>query len=270
MDKKYKMVVSDFDGTLTGGRDSAVGEKTLKAINDFTSSGGIFAVCTGRMITSILPVVRGMGLKGIVAAYQGSVIADIATGKLLRAEGFSFSDALKVCRVMEEAGLDIHLYTLNELFTNYYNERLAYYEKVCGVKAAHMAGKLSDMIAFGTSVIKLAATFPPEKQEEVLSLLNEKLGDEFYVTSSAKILAEVMPKSHNKGEAVKFLCGYYGVEKEDVIAIGDNYNDLPLLKAAGRGIAVENAEEALKAAADEVTFSSTDDGVGYIIEKYCM
>lgn len=270
MDKKYKMVISDFDGTLTGGKDSEVGAKTLENIREFRAAGGIFAVCTGRMITSILPVVKKMGLSGIVAAYQGSVIADIETGRLLRAEGFSMPDALKVCRVMEEEGLDIHLYTLNDLFTNYYNERLSYYEKICGVKAVRMAGKLSDMIPFGVGVIKLAATFPPEKQSEVLSRLNERLGDVFYITSSAKILAEVMPKSHNKGEAVKFLCDYYKVDKSDVIAIGDNYNDLPMLKAAGLGIAVENAEEALKAEADEVTFASSDDGVGYIIEKYCL
>lgn len=270
MNKKYKMVISDFDGTLTGGKDSFVAESTLSAINAFRAAGGIFAVCTGRMTSSILPVARKMGLSGLAAAYQGSVIADITTGKVVRAQGFTYGEALKVCRVMEELALNIHLYTMDDLYTNYYNERLSYYEQVCAVKAIRAAGKLSDIISPDMRVIKLAATFPPEEQARVLKILNERLGDEFYITSSAKILAEVMPKGQNKGEAVKFLAAHYGVDISDVIALGDNYNDLPMLKAAGKGVAVGNAEEGLKAVADEVTLTSTEGGVGYIIKKYCL
>lgn len=269
MNKKYKMVISDFDGTLTGGKDSLVGENTLSAIRALQAAGGIFAVCTGRMLTSILPVVRKIGLSGPVASYQGSVIADIQTGELLRADGFDEATALSVCRFMEENGLDIHLYTMDTLYTNYYNERLAYYEQVCAVKAVQKE-KLSDCIPSLGRVIKLAATFPPERLPYVMGLLDKRFGAELYVTSSAKILAEIMPKNQNKGEAVKFIAAHYGVNLSDVIAVGDNYNDLPMLKAAGLGVAVGNAEEALKSAADDVAPPSWEDGVGYIINKYCL
>ncbi len=70
-----KLIVSDFDGTLLNSSHT-ISEKVKKAINEYVANGGIFAVCTGRMLKSILPRVRELGLKGLVVAYQGSVIAD--------------------------------------------------------------------------------------------------------------------------------------------------------------------------------------------------
>ena len=75
------LIVSDFDGTLLSTRQT-ISDNVKNAINEYIAAGGIFAVCTGRMLASILPRVRSLGLKGLVVAYQGAVIADIESGKL--------------------------------------------------------------------------------------------------------------------------------------------------------------------------------------------
>ena len=73
---KYKMFVSDFDGTLVRD-DGTVSRKNKETITRYTQKGGIFAVCTGRMTPSILPRVRELGLNGLVASFQGAVVTDI-------------------------------------------------------------------------------------------------------------------------------------------------------------------------------------------------
>ena len=71
---KCGLIVSDFDGTLLSTKQT-ISDNVKNAINEYVAAGGIFAVCTGRMLASILPRVRSLGLKGLVAAYQGTVIA---------------------------------------------------------------------------------------------------------------------------------------------------------------------------------------------------
>ncbi len=109
---KYKLFMSDFDGTLKCPTADAVSEKNLQAIARYRAAGGTFVVCTGRMLSSILPVLRGLGVsEGLVSAYQGATIADIATGKLLKDGAFEFDDALKTVRLLESLNQHVHVYT---------------------------------------------------------------------------------------------------------------------------------------------------------------
>lgn len=88
------------------------------------------------------------------------------------------------------------------------------------------------------------------------------------MTCSATVLIEISPISDNKGEAVKYLANHYGIPIEKTIAMGDNLNDLPMVKIAGLGVAVANATEKLKQAADFISVSNNDGAVAQIIEKF--
>ncbi len=267
---KYKLIVSDFDGTLARS-DGTVGEKTLRAIREYRSAGGVFAVCTGRMLPSILPEVKKLGLTGLLVSYQGSVVSDIETGEILRFVGFDKRAAVRVCKALEELKLNIHLYTIDTLYVNYRNEYLDRYESVCKIRSERVKGKLSSFIEQGDFVcIKLVAVTAEETLPAVFKAVSDRLGKEFYVTSSASILVEVTPKTHTKASGVNFLSEYYHIEKPEIIALGDNLNDLPMLQAAGLGVAVGNAVKELKDQADEVASSNDEDAVCRIIQKYGM
>ena len=82
------------------------------------------------------------------------------------------------------------------------------------------------------------------------------------------MLVELSPKGDDKGEALKFIAGHYNIPAESTVAIGDNLNDLPMIKAAGTGIAVANAVEEFKAFSDDVCPSCDDGGVADVIKKY--
>ncbi len=98
--------------------------------------------------------------------------------------------------------------------------------------------------------------------------LEEMHFDGCVVTKSADVLVEVINANYSKGTAVEFLAAHYGVPLEKTVAIGDQLNDVPMIEKAGLGIAVKNADEALKRRAHTFAFTNEEGAVGKIIEKY--
>ena len=139
-----KLIVSDFDGTLIDDNQQ-IPSAVKSAINGYVENGGIFAVCTGRMLCSILPRVRELGLKGLVIAYQGSVIADIESGKIIKRSGMPYESMVEICRTLEELNRPVNIYADNDLYTDIPkdNEFLQLYERIVGVEAEFIDGKLS-------------------------------------------------------------------------------------------------------------------------------
>ncbi len=265
------LIVSDFDGTLLT-NSHTVPQKVKSAIDEYVNAGGIFAVCTGRMLASILPQVRALGLKGLVAAYQGTVIADIESGKIIKNGGFSLEQAEEVCAVLEGRGEPINVYADNIMYTDLPedNELLNIYEKITGIYAQFVHGcKMSEFVRKNRLYCqKIVSVIMPDKKLPLYNYLVEKLGDRYEVTYSASVLVEVSPKGDDKGQALKYLANHYNVPIEKTVAVGDNLNDLPMIKAAGIGVAVDNAVPELKREASVVCASCNEGGVAEIIEKY--
>lgn len=259
---KYPLFLSDFDGTLVRA-DGTVSEANKRAIARYRAAGGVFAVCTGRGLTSILPRLKELGIDdGLVIAYQGATIADVATGNLLKDDGFSREDALKAVRLLEQNGRHVHVYTVDELYCNVDDEPLHFYEKICRVKAHIVADMpLSEYVERkGLRVVKALAMVEKQDRRPLMEWLTPRLGEGFYVTCSADFLVEVMPAGQTKAAAVDFLCRYYKIPREKCAAIGDQLNDLPMIARAGGRFAVANAEQALKDGATVVA-SVEEDGV---------
>ena len=264
------LIVSDFDGTLLSTRQT-ISDNVKNAINEYVAAGGIFAVCTGRMLASILPRVRSLGLKGLVAAYQGTVIADIESGRLIRNGGFSVKEGEEICRVLEDRGEAINVYADDVMYTTLPGDdkMLRAYEEVTGIEGVRIGCPMSEYVTLNKLCCqKIVSVVPPEKKRPLYDYLSGVFGGRFEVTYSAAVLVELSPKGDDKGEALKFIAKHYGIPIEKTVAIGDNLNDLPMIEAAGTGIAVENAVEDLKECADDVCPSCNDDGVAYVIKKY--
>ena len=259
---RYPLFLSDFDGTLVRA-DGTVSEENKRAIARYRRAGGVFAVCTGRGLASILPRLKELSLtEGLVVAYQGATIADIATGRLLRDDGFSREDAVRTARLLERLTRHVHVYTVDALYSNVRDEALALYEKICGVRAEVVTDMpLSRFIEErGLRVVKQLAMVEKEERAPLAARLSESLGAAFYVTCSADFLVEVMPAGQDKGSAVEFLCRHYHIPRAKCAAIGDQCNDLPMLRAAGGAFAVANAErEVLRGA--RVVASCEENGV---------
>lgn len=265
----YPLIISDFDGTLLRS-DGTIAPETREAIAGYVAAGGTFGICTGRMYTSILPRARELGLKGPVASYQGSVIADIESGKLLVDGYIPAEDAAEICRVFESMDLHIHLYELEHFYANRRDEALADYERVCNVKGEVV--ETEPLSAFvlrkRPKIRKVLAMVTAEEKQRVYRKAAELLGDRFYVTYSAAFLVEVTSKTYSKGTAVRFMAEHYRVPAEKTIAVGDSLNDLPMLEEAGLGLAVKNADRALKDKIRVFPYTNDENAVGRIISAY--
>lgn len=264
----YPLVISDFDGTLYRS-DGRVSDSTVQTILRYVNAGGAFAVSSGRALPSILPIVQRLGLKGIVAAYNGAVIADVETGKVLECNTMSVESGEEICKALEERGLHTHVYLPEEYYATARNEYLARYESLVKVKAIVPNEKLSVFLKNNRlQAIKILAVLEAEKRDAYMAELLDVFGDKYYITSGSKNLIEISRKDRSKGTAVQFIADYYQVPLEKTIAVGDALNDLPMLQTAGLGLAVKNAEKPLLENAKNFPYSNDEDAVAKIIEKY--
>ena len=264
----YPLVISDFDGTLYRS-DGRVSDSTIQTILRYVNAGGAFAVSSGRALPSILPIVQRLGLKGIVAAYNGAVIADVETGKVLECNTMSVESGEEICKALEERGLHTHVYLPEEYYATARNEYLARYESLVKVKAIVPNEKLSVFLKKNRlQAIKILAVLEAEKRDAYMAELLDVFGDKYYITSGSKNLIEISRKDRSKGTAVQFIADYYQVPLEKTIAVGDALNDLPMLQTAGLGLAVKNAEKPLLENAKIFPYSNDEDAVAKIIEKY--
>lgn len=259
---RYRLFISDFDGTLVRA-DGTISAVNKRAIAEYRAAGGIFAVCTGRMLTSILPRLKELGIeKGPVVAFQGATIADAESGELLKDDGFAQADAVRIVDILERDGQHTHVYTVDEVYCNRDDEALKSYERICGVKAIVTGdGQLSPLIKKkDLRVVKVLAMVEPQERIALMEKLRKMLGSAFYVTCSSDFLVEIMPAGQSKAAAVEYLSGYYGIPREQIAAIGDQLNDIPMIERAGGRFAVANAQEEVKKIAAVVP-SVEEDGV---------
>ncbi|MCD8200602.1 MAG: Cof-type HAD-IIB family hydrolase [Clostridia bacterium] len=268
----HPLILSDFDNTITTKKGEILPEVT-KAINEYVAAGGIFCVITGRMLPAIMPRVKEIGLKGLVAAYQGSMIVNIATGEVLRENTMSIDECLYITEKLEGMGRKINYYADEKLYTDWQrgDEPLENYCRATATEPHCMEGgeKVSDFIRrTRLRARKIICLVSKEERDFFYAELMRTFGEEYDVTVSSSTLAELSPKSDNKGTALEYIASYYGIPISETVAVGDNLNDLPMIKKAGIGIAVKNAEPELVRAAKAVTISCDEGAVAKVIEDY--
>lgn len=266
----YKLIVSDFDGTLANSKNE-VPPFVVEEVNRYVESGGIFAVCTGRILPSILPRVKEMGLNGLVIASQGCQIAEISTGKLVKNSVFSPEQAYEICSYLEQLGQNIQLYTDSGFYSTLPKDEphLNLYESIIGIKAECVSTPLSQFIKdFPSKFCKAAILVKQEERQALYETIKSRLGARFDVTCSAKVLIEISPLGVTKGSALKILAEKFKVPIEKTIAVGDNLNDISMIEIAGLGCAVGNGEKELKDIADYVAPTCDEGAVADIIKKF--
>ena len=269
---RYPLLVSDFDGTLLRS-DETISEETILAINEYKALGGHFALCTGRTISSAMKVAKKLGLSGLLSSFQGSIVADIESGEFLVDGCLPTDGAIEMCRFLEDLGVHIHVYDTYDYYSNMDDEWLAYYQRVSGVNGIVVKDMpLSKFLKTNTlKVRKVLVLLAPEDKERIYNLLNARFGEEYYVTYSAACLVEVSNRFYSKATALEKIAQYYGVSVEETIAAGDSLNDLPMIARAGLGVAVKNADEALKKEAKLVLeYSNDENAIGRIIKDYAI
>lgn len=266
----YPLIVSDFDGTLVN-EDGTISESNKKAIAEYVTAGGKFAISTGRMPSGILSRAKELGLKGAVSCCQGAIIMDIESDEVLSEGRIPLETTIKICQKLEEMNLHFHVYDLWDFYVNMDDEALKMYERAVKSKGNVVTDMpLSQFVKEkGLCSYKILAMVHPKDNQRILQALAKENFEGCEVTKSAEYLVEVVNKKYSKGTAVEFLAKHYGIPLEKTIAVGDQWNDLPMIEKAELGVAVQNADKRLKEKAKYICQNTNEQGaIGEIIEKF--
>lgn len=266
---KYDLFISDYDGTL-GSAPDVIEPETVHAIKRFCDKGGIFAVCSGRMMASILPICRKYGFSGVVAAYQGAMINDIASGTNLFSGGMNARLAAQFAEDLIRDGLTVVLDIDDVMYYNRPDKWVSVYERTSKVVGVEKTDIIDFLAKTERPVQKILGLDRPETIPALTETFRKKYGDKLIVSSGAPILVEAVSPACSKKVAVEFIANYYGVPLDKVIAVGDSTNDIELLNGEWHKVAVGDGSEELKGIADEITLPFKDQPVKYLLEKYCL
>ena len=263
---KYRAIISDFDDTLRRD-DGTVSVETLQAIKKFEEMGGFFAICSGRMISSARKEALENGLSGYVMGYQGGVLCEIESGKVLIDERMETDIAVEILKEFEKLKYPIHIYDGDRYMVNNKTKYTVSYEEACKVTAEDVNEVLSEYVEKNKLRLnKILMIIEPEKSEEYISRFSEKF-KEMHVICSRPFFVEVTTKKANKGEMAKTISERLNIQREELICIGDGRNDISMIKFAGLGVSVENACQQLKEVSQYITKSNNEDGVRDVIVK---
>jgi len=266
---KYDLFVADFDGTL-GSAPDIVNPETVDAIKRYVNKGGIFAICTGRIFSSIKKICNKYGINGYAIACQGNVIKDVETDDEVFVGGMDKSLALEITKkllteneqVLVYIGFDF-VYEKESVYTNHYETNL----KIKGVKVDSLIKAIEET---DKKILKIVVVSEPDRISNLLKKYKNQYANKLVINSGSPRLVEIIDPSCTKGEAIKKLARHYNIGFDKIITVGDSTNDMELVDGPWHGVAVGDAKEELKKVAKEITVDFDEQPVKVLLEKYCL
>lgn len=264
----YKMVVADLDGTLV--HNKKVSAKTIETINKLKEQNIIFTVATGRHLQTATPILEQLGVKGPIITVNGSMIVDSTTKKEI--SSFTLPDEkvmelIKLCKKMklryvisttkevigEQNSIDSLLHVISKDAANYI--------RVCTFNEI--------LESINDNVLKLLIIEEQEENRKVILEEVKKVKNIDYLFSHETFI-DCISKDISKGKALESLAAYHGLKMSEIIAIGDQENDIEMIKKAGLGVAMGNAINKAKFVADFITSDVRDDGFTFMCEMFAL
>lgn len=264
---KYRLFIADYDGTLGG--FEGINPDTVHAIKEYEKRGGKFVVCTGRMFKNIRDICERYGIADAVASYQGARINKRKSGRTLFAGKVPDDLAVEILNLVKTLPVKPAVLSDNRL---YYSEDSAYIDMYKKAKIIELARvkDLAETVSSGVEALKINVICEGIGVSEFISRFSERYNGKLIVNSGGPNLAEFINPAASKGAAVRFLAKFYGVDYDEIIAVGDSTNDIELIRGEWHGVAVGDGREELKQIADEITVPYKDQPVKHLLEKYCL
>lgn len=250
---KYKAIISDIDGTLAPvALKPYPSDKVKDAIKEATSQGAIFALCTGKPFSLVEYLIDYLELTSPIIVDNGAAIYDSKTKKLIVDYLIEHNEAEEILKVIKSFAKEYRVSNREGNVNNVQN------------------------IGIHDHVRKfIALALRPHQADSLITALEGKFHSLHVVKTSSDLgsgyyAVYISSSQATKQHAILTIAQIMGISPNEVIGIGDHYNDLPLLMACGFKVAMGNAVPELKAIADYIAPSVEEDGLAYVLEKYFM
>lgn len=273
---KYKLICIDMDGTLLSDKHE-VPELNKEMIKEATKQGVKIAITTGRIFTSAKRYSDLIGTDTPIIASNGAYIREKDKDEVIYESNLSKEQFYKILEVIKKYNLNVYFNTCNTMITESVIPDNHAYKTMDTDLAEEYKIKFKENAEFDKVFDEfngkiLKAICIEDQNKEALNKAKEEMQkyDDLEVVSSWHNNFEVMPKGTSKGNAVKILAQMLGIDREEVICIGDSENDLSMIKYAGLGVAMGNALDIVKENADYITDTNSEAGVGKVIQKFIL
>jgi Cof subfamily protein (haloacid dehalogenase superfamily) len=270
---QIKLLIVDIDGTIAG-KSNQVSTRVKQAIRAAQDRGVRVGIATGRMYKSALRFHQEIGADMPILAYQGAWIQDPATEVIHRHNPVPVEIARELIDYFEQPHLfdklSVHVYRDDYLYVREINEDTELYIGRSGIGVTPVPDLRSLLTDRPTKILAMSedVTLIQELLQELRSRYSQS---ELHVTTSVPIFLETTQAGVNKGTAIDYVATeLLGISAENVLAIGDNYNDVEMLAYAGIGVSMGNAPIDVQSISDWVAPDIEADGVAVAIEKFIL
>ena len=261
-----KMLVLDIDGTIFK-KDYSASDKVKNTLKSLVNDGIKVVLCTGRMYAATKTIAQEFGLNTPVICYQGGLVKNFCNDETVLLE--------KTMDTAVARDVILQLKKRNVFFNLYVNDVLMV-EKDCELIRQYVGDRNIDYkVVDNLENIDLKGTnkiLAIDDNHELISNLQKEMAnrykDSLYVVRSTPRFCEFSNLEATKGNAVRFLAAKWNIKQEEIMACGDNDNDIEMLLASGVKVAMGNATDGLKNVADFITDTVDNDGVVVAVAKY--
>ena len=262
----YRLLAIDLDGTLLSPQ-RLITPRTYSALTQAVSAGMKLVIATGQTLNVLRAVCADLPLNVPQIIYNGAIIADISTGTIIREQLVPQERILSTLALLRDA----------DLYRVYHTHEHVYVDRDTPNAHAWYRPPVPPVIEvtdvahlYPQPCIKLVGVGDESTLRTKRRELESLLANQLYVTQASRDLLEFLHPAVSKGNALKFLAQKLNIAPEEIVAFGDNHNDIGLLTFAGLGIAMGNAHDEVKTAAKYVTASNSEDGVAVALEKMVL
>lgn len=267
MDKiDCQLAAIDLDGTLLD-EHYKLREENREAVMELAENGVIVVLASGRMHATILPFAQMMRLKTPIISYNGAMVKDVKTGELVYHIPIATLIAQEIIEYCVQHKLHLNFYHNDILYVRELNQWSELYDTRTGA-TSHLVEDLS--FFYGKESTKLQIVDAPAKIENLFTEFSNWLQDRLYITITQPEYLEFMNPNVSKGRALIAVANKLGIPKEKIVAFGDGYNDVSLMKAAGFSIAMGNSVSEILECASYVTDTNKENGVATAIRRLLL
>jgi hypothetical protein len=255
----YRLIAIDLDDTMFE-TESELPSENLEALRPLDRAGVHVVLASGRPTPAVARTARLIieaDRPHYIISYNGAIVSEVETGREIKRHGVAMEAAAELFRYAREHGLLAQYYHDDEFFVETPDPRAESYHEASGLPY-RTVGPLEEFMDRESPKILFQGT--PAELPRHLDDLRARSAGRWHVTMSKPHFLELLNPAVNKGRSLSELVDYLGLQRGEVVAVGDSLNDAEMLREAGLGVAVANARDELKAEADLVTERSAAEG----------
>ncbi len=269
MKQDIKLLATDLDGTLLKS-DKTVSEYSLSKIHQMINQGHFFVISTGRPFHRVEAIINQLKIKSnknYCICFNGGLICTTDGSKIIYECLLKTEDVVRLVDLAEQLNISTMVYLKDVILVDHIPEVMSGLKTLSCIKIVK-EGK--SFLRKQVNVYKILYIGTPDEIKKVKSLIPSAYYEMYNLFNSSDTCLEITPKSVDKGKGIIKLAEYLDIDINNTIAVGDQGNDLPMIKTAKLGCAVSNGNKELISCADYITKSNDEDGVAYVINQFIL